>query len=245
MTLEEFFSQNRKVALCFSGGVDSSYLLYAGLHHGAHIQPYYLKTEFQPEFELEDAKRLAKELGVRLIFKEVSSLDNSLIVRNDEQRCYHCKKFGLGQIYKMAKADGYDVVIDGSNADDDPSERPGMKALEEMGIISPLRMANLSKAEIRTLSKKANLFTWNKAAYACLATRIPSGTELEKETLQKVELSEQVLFEMGFNDFRVRVLGEYARLELCSEQMQKAIERRKEIIDRIAFDKVLLDLQSR
>lgn len=245
MTLEEFFSQNRKVALCFSGGVDSSYLLYAGLYHGAHIQPYYLKTEFQPEFELEDARRLAKELGVKLIVKTASSLDNPQIVQNDEQRCYHCKNTGLRKIYEMAKADGYDVVIDGSNADDDPSERPGMKALEEMGILSPLRIANLTKAQIRALSKEANLFTWNKAAYACLATRIPSGTKLEKEMLQKVERSERALFEMGFYDFRVRVLGDYARLEIREEQMQKAIDNRQRIIDQIAFDKVLLDLEPR
>ncbi|MDO5095447.1 MAG: ATP-dependent sacrificial sulfur transferase LarE [Peptostreptococcaceae bacterium] len=245
MTLEEFFSKNRKVALCFSGGVDSSYLLYAALHYGAHVQPYYLKTEFQPEFELEDARNLAKELGVKLIIKTASSLDNPQIVQNDEQRCYHCKNTGLRQIYEMAKADGYNVVIDGSNADDDPNERPGMKALEEMGILSPLRMANLTKAQIRALSKEANLFTWDKAAYACLATRIPSGMKLEKEMLQKVERSERVLFDMGFYDFRVRVLGDYARLEIREEQMQKAIDNRQRIIDQIAFDKVLLDLEPR
>lgn len=245
MLLEEFFSQHKKAALCFSGGVDSSYLLYAGLKLGAEIQPYFLKTEFQPEFELRDAQRFAKQMGVSLIIKEISVLDNPLIVNNDSMRCYYCKNNGLGLLYQLAKEDGYDIVLDGSNADDDPSDRPGMKALGEIGILSPLRMANLSKSEIRTLSKEAHLFTWNKAAYACLATRIPNGTKLDKETLEKVERSEQVLFEMGFDDFRVRVLGEFARLELRSEQMQKAIERRKEIIDRIAFDKVLLDLQSR
>lgn len=245
MNLQDFFKQNKRVALCFSGGVDSSYLLYAGKKYGAEIQPYYLKTEFQPEFEFEDAKKLANELGFELIVKNAGVFENDDIIKNDSLRCYHCKNYGLGSLYKFAKADGYEIVIDGSNADDNPDERPGMKALDEMGIISPLRMANLTKKEIRELSKKAGLFTWDKPAYACLATRIPTGTRIDRETLTKVEISERNLFEMGYVDFRVRVIDGCARLQVNENQMQKVIEEKSEILKRLAFDEVMLDLKPR
>lgn len=245
MKLKEFFALYNRAALCFSGGVDSAYLLYAGLQNGAQIQPYYLKTEFQPEFELNDAKRLAKQLGTELRILEMSILENTDVVRNDAQRCYFCKANGLGALFQKAKADGFDIVLDGSNADDDPSDRPGMRALREMGILSPLRMANLTKKEIRSLSKQAGLFTWDKPAYACLATRIPTDVPIDAETLQKIERSEQALFEMGFTDFRVRVLNGCARIQLRAEQMQRAILLRERILREIAFEQVLIDLNAR
>lgn len=245
MKLEDFFTKYRRVALCFSGGVDSAYLLYVGLSYGAQIQPYYLKTEFQPAFEFEDAKRLAEKLGVVLRVLERSVLENDLVMKNDEKRCYYCKRSGLGSIYELARAEGYDIVIDGSNADDDPSDRPGMQALPEIGILSPLRMAGLTKQRIRELSKEAGLFTWDKPAYACLATRVPTDTRIDRETLQKIERSEQALFEMGFTDLRVRVLGKCARLQLKADQMPTALAMRKEILEKICFDEVLLDLKER
>lgn len=245
MELKNFFEQNKKVALCFSGGVDSSYLLYAGLAYGAKVQPYILKTEFQPEFELEDAKKLAQNLGVELIVHEASVLAQERVVQNDALRCYHCKSFGLGTLANRARLEGYDVIIDGSNFDDNPAERPGMRALEELKILSPLRMANLTKSEIRRLSEEAGLFTWDKPAYACLATRVPTGTRLEKEVLGRIEQSEKALFDMGFSDFRVRVMGKTAKLQLPQEQMAQAIHLRKEVVDKICFDEVVLDLVPR
>ncbi|MDO4711066.1 MAG: ATP-dependent sacrificial sulfur transferase LarE [Peptostreptococcaceae bacterium] len=245
MRLEDFFRENRKVALCFSGGVDSAYLFYAGRSFGAEVQPYYLKTEFQPAFELDDAKRLAGGLGVSLRILEMSVLENDLVAQNDSKRCYYCKNSGLGALYSLARAEGYDVVIDGTNADDDPSDRPGMRALGEIGILSPLRMAGLTKQMIRDRSKEAGLFTWDKPAYACLATRVPTGTRIDAPTLHKIERSEQALFELGFSDFRVRVLGGTARLQLREEQMPKALAMREQILERICFDEVLLDLRAR
>lgn len=245
LSLQDFFKANNKVALCFSGGVDSSYLLYAGLHYGAQIQPYYLKTPFQPEFELFDAKKLAQQLGVQLIIVEGDPLDNPLIVQNDALRCYYCKNTGLGKLNEIAKSQGYTVVIDGTNFDDDPANRPGMKALDEMGIVSPLRLAQLTKKEIRQLSKEAGLFTWDKPAYACLATRIPEGSPLFLEDLQKIEHSEQALFDLGFTDFRVRVFFGAARIQLPLEQFQMALDKREEILARVSFENVLMDLYPR
>ncbi len=245
MKLEEFFSKNKKVALCFSGGVDSSYLLYAGLSFGAEVQPYFLKTEFQPEFELEDATKLAEELGAKLIVKYESVLSKESVVLNDSLRCYYCKNNGLGELVKLAHEDGYEIVIDGSNWDDDPDDRPGMKALEEWQILSPLRMARMTKSEIRKRSKEAGLFTWDKPAYACLATRIPTGTRIKGEILDRVEKSEKALFEMGFTDFRVRVMGNIAKLQVLENQMELVIGLRKEIVKEICFDEVVLDLAPR
>ncbi len=245
MDLKAFFEKHSKVALCFSGGVDSSYLLYAGLHYGAQIQPYYLKTEFQPEFELDDARQMSEHLGVELKIIEQSIFENDKIFRNDERRCYHCKSEGMGRLYKQARQDGYEIVIDGSNADDDPKDRPGMKALEEIGILSPLRLANLTKPEIRIRSKEAGLFTWDKPAYACLATRIPTNQVIEEEMLLRVEKSETLLFDLGFNDVRVRVLGRSAKLELLEEDFIKAIQLREQIVKNMDFEEIFLDLSPR
>ena len=136
-------------------------------------------------------------------------------------------------------------MIDGSNFDDDPAERPGMKALEEMQILSPLRLAGLTKAEIRRLSKEAGLFTWEKPAYACLATRVPTDTRIEREMLECIERSEKALLDMGFTDIRIRTMGNMAKLQVPRAQMPRVIERRKEILEKICFDEVVLDLQSR
>ena len=205
MTLQEFFTEHPKAALGFSGGVDSSYLLYAGIKAGADIRPYFIKTAFQPEFELEDAKRLCAQLGAELHIIELDALANPDVVKNPANRCYYCKTGLFGTLQQRAKADGYTVLLDGTNASDDAGDRPGMKALTEMSVLSPLRLCGLSKAQIRELSREAGLFTWDKPAYACLATRVPTGEAITEALLARVEGAEQVLFSLGFTDFRVRV----------------------------------------
>lgn len=247
MTLQEFFHENPKVALGFSGGVDSSYLLYAAKQYGADVKPYFVKSQFQPEFELEDALRLAQQLGVEVTVIRRNALDNDLVVKNDPLRCYHCKRANFGLIREQALADGYTVLIDGANASDDAGDRPGMKALEELGVRSPLRECGITKAEIRQFSKVAGLFTWDKPSYACLATRIPTGTAYTSEVLAKVERAEDALFELGFSDFRIRVYGEAARLQLPATQFDRALAMREEIVERLAdeFPAVLLDLVPR
>ncbi len=247
MTLQEFFTEHPKAALGFSGGVDSSYLLWAAVNAGADIAPYYIQTAFQPAFELEDAKRLCEQIGVKLNVIRLDALADPRVAANPANRCYYCKVGLFGALRARAKADGYDLLLDGTNASDDAGDRPGMKALREMEVRSPLRECGLTKAMIRQESRKAGLFTWDKPAYACLATRVPTGRTITPELLRRVEGAETALFALGFTDFRVRLYDDAARLQLPEGQLAKAVEQRQAIRQALApwFDIVLLDIQTR
>lgn len=247
MTLQEFFTEYPKAALGFSGGVDSSYLLWAAVNAGADIAPYYIQTAFQPAFELEDAKRLCEQIGVKLNVIQLDALADPRVAANPANRCYYCKVGLFGALRARAKADGYDLLLDGTNASDDAGDRPGMKALREMEVRSPLRECGLTKAMIRQESRKAGLFTWDKPAYACLATRVPTGRTITPELLRQVEGAETALFALGFTDFRVRLYDDAARLQLPEGQLAKAVEQRQAIRQALApwFDIVLLDTQTR
>jgi len=247
VNLEQFFKQNPKVAIGFSGGVDSSYLLFTGLRAGADVQAYYVKAAFQPQFEFEEAKKLAALIGANMKVLELDVLNNKTVLANPSDRCYHCKLEIFGALVARAKADGYPLIIDGTNASDDADDRPGMKALAEMTVRSPLRECGLTKDDVRRLSKEAGLFTWDKPSYACLATRIPTGHAITGELLQRVEKAEDALFALGFSDFRVRVYHEAARLQFPENQIAAALAQREQIIKSIKpyFQAVLLDLEGR
>ena len=247
MELRDFFQECPKVALGFSGGVDSAYLLYAALDHGAQVRPYFIKTAFQPQFELEDARRLCAQLGVELTVLELDVLQIPGVAENPPDRCYHCKRALFGRLRQQALADGYTVLIDGTNASDDAGDRPGMRALGELSVRSPLRECGITKAQVRALSKEAGLFTWDKPAYACLATRVPTGEAITPETLRKVEAAEAALFSLGYSDLRVRVFHGAARLQLPGQQLEQAAKKREAILQALSpwFDTVLLDLKER
>ena len=247
MNLEDFFALHPRVAIAFSGGVDSAYLLYAAAQHAAQVRAYYVKAEFQPQFELDDAVRLADELGIDLKILDVRVLSDPRIRVNPSDRCYHCKRVIFGTILEAAKADGFTVLLDGTNASDDASDRPGMRALSELSVLSPLRECGLTKTQIRQLSKEAGLFTWDKPAYACLATRIPTGEELTAEKLSATEVAENYLFSLGFSDFRVRSKEGHARLQLLKAQFPLLLERREEILEKLKvyYKTVSLDLEAR
>ena len=247
MTLEQFFAENREVAIAFSGGVDSAYLLYAATRHAARVKAYYVSTAFQPAFELADARRLADELGADMLVLHVDVLMSGAVVANPPDRCYHCKNTLFRQILRAAENDGFPVLLDGTNASDDAGDRPGMRALRELSVRSPLRECGLTKAEIRRLSREAGLFTWDKPAYACLATRVPTGTPITREDLERVEKSEDALFALGFTDFRVRLLADAARIQLPEDQWDKAAGQRKKILAALKpwFSAVTLDLETR
>ena len=230
MKLNEFFTEHNKIALAFSGGADSSYLLYAAKESSADVQPYYVKSQFQPEFEHEDARRLAAELGVMLREISVDVLQLDEVTDNPSNRCYYCKKCIMGAIRKAASADGYDTIIDGTNASDDGGDRPGMKVLTEENILSPLRICGITKAELRRLSHEAGLFTWDKPAYACLATRIKTGERITAQKLTRAEESENFLFSLGFTDFRVRCDNDCALLQFTAAQLPAAHEKSGEIL---------------
>ena len=247
MNLQGFFTENRSAALAFSGGVDSAYLLYAGLKYGCDLTAYYVKAEFQPQFELDDAMRLAEQLGARMKVIRVSVLGDEDVRANGPRRCYFCKRQIFSKIMEAAKADGYSLVLDGTNASDDADDRPGMQALMELSVRSPLRECGLTKAQIRDLSKEAGLFTWNKPAYACLATRIQTGMAITEKDLEITEYAESTLAAMGFRDFRVRKIGESAKLQVREEQLPLVLERRREILDALneKYKTITLDLEFR
>ena len=247
MNLQEFFKENPKVALAFSGGVDSSYLLYAAMKYGADVKAYYVKALFQPQFEMDDAMRLAEQLKAPVRVLRADVLSDPVVVSNPSNRCYYCKKVIFNMIMKAAAEDGYTVLLDGTNASD-AGDRPGMKALQELQVKSPLRECGLVKSEIRRLSKEGGLFTWDKPSYACLATRIPTGCEITAEKLQKTEAAEDFLFALGFHDFRVRMMPDgAARLQLPENQLSLLMEKRAEILNELKkhYPAVLLDLEVR
>lgn len=247
MELTHFFEENPNAAIAFSGGVDSAYLLYTGVRWGKRVKAYYVKTPFQPRFELEDALRLAQELGAEMEVIHVDVLCKPDIVSNPQNRCYHCKKNLFSAILEKAKADGFSLLLDGTNASDDAADRPGMKALQELSVRSPLREYGLTKDEIRRLSKDAGLFTHNKPAYACLATRIPTGDPITAEKLQKTEAAESYLASLGLRNFRVRLLGTDAKLQVSPQDLDIIVQNREEILKELKkyYRNILLDLEVR
>lgn len=247
MTLETFFQHNPEAALAFSGGADSAYLLWAAKTYGRRIRAYYVKTAFQPAFELRDVRRLAGELRADLRVLEADVLAQPEIVANTPERCYHCKRLLFSAIVQSAAADGFSLVLDGTNASDDAGDRPGMRALRELSVRSPLRECGLTKAEIRRLSREAGLFTWEKPAYACLATRVPSGMPVTSELLARTEAAEDFLFSLGLTDFRVRLLGDCARLQVPASQLPAVLAHRESILSTLRkyYSAVLLDLEVR
>ena len=232
MTLEQFFQENPRCALGFSGGVDSA---------------YFIKTVFQPAFELADAQKLAAGLGAEVTVLELDALADPQVAANPADRCYFCKQNLFRTLKERAIADGYPVLLDGTNASDEAGDRPGMRALAELSVRSPLRECGLTKAEIRARSREAGLFTWDKPAYACLATRVPAGEAITADLLARVEGAEDALFRLGYTDFRVRVFHGAARLQLPRGQMERAVREAETIQAALKpyFTPILLDLEGR
>lgn len=247
MTLDRFFKERPRAALAFSGGADSAYLLWAGVRAGAEVGPYFIKTPFQPQFELEDAKRLCGELGAKLTVIRFDVLSDPQVTANPSDRCYHCKRRLFSLLRQRAAEDGFSLLLDGTNASDDAGDRPGMRALRELEVRSPLRECGLTKARIRELSRKAGLFTWDKPPYACLATRVPAGRTITRADLGMVEQGEAALSELGFRDFRLRLTQNGCKLQVTQNQFPLALERRANILAvlELDFPEITLDLRPR
>ena len=247
MTLKDFFEQVPKAAAAFSGGTDSAFVLWAAKKYGCDVHAYYVRTAFQPEFELEDARRLAEELDIPMTVVDMDILSVPEAKENGAERCYYCKRAIFTHLWEAARSDGYSVLLDGTNASDDARDRPGMRALREMEVRSPLRECGITKERVREQSKEAALFTWDKPAYACLATRIPVGTPITATDLKRVEQAENVMAALGFRDFRVRMYGTGARIQVTEDQMQLVMENRKQIYEKLGglFSAVFLDLEER
>ncbi len=247
MELREFFERHPKCALAFSGGTDSALLLCEARRLGADVKAYFVKGPFQPQFELEDARRLARELGAEMEVIETDVLALPEVAENGPRRCYYCKMAIFSLIFERARRDGYESVIDGTNASDQVDDRPGMQAIAELGVLSPLRMCGVTKAQVRELSAEAGLFTARKPSYACLATRVPTGTAITREALEKVERGEEALREMGFSDLRLRLEGTGARLELPAAQLPAVVQNRERVLKALlpSFSRVTVDLAGR
>ena len=247
MDLKEFFENHKRIAIAFSGGTDSAYLLSEAVKYCEDVMAYYVKSQFQPQFEYDDALRLAKELSAKMTVINMDVLADETVVANPSDRCYHCKNHIFGTIIKAAHKDGYTVLIDGTNASDDEGDRPGMRVLKELKVLSPLRLCGIDKETVRKRSKENGLFTWDKPAYACLATRIPTGQSIDKYGLERTEIAEAFMFSLGFTDFRVRTVGDMARIQIIEEQMPLLINNREKIFNKLKeyYKSVCLDLEVR
>ena len=210
------------VAVCFSGGVDSSLLL-AVAHEtlGDHVIAVTAKDASVPERELKEAKTFCEERGIRHIVCTVEPLKEEGYRHNSPERCYFCKRCIFSEAKRIAAENGIACIAEGSNTDDLGDYRPGLKAAAEYMVKSPLRDARLNKAEIRLLSKAMGLPTWNKPAYACLASRFVYGEEITEEKLRMIGQAEQVLIEYGFPEERVRLHGNVARIEVPAKDIPR------------------------
>lgn len=247
MTLRDFFGENKRAAIAFSGGVDSALLLWAALDAGADVKAYYVSTPIQPEFEKKDALRLVNELGAKLRILDIDILAVKEAALNGPDRCYHCKKALFGAVCGAAREDGYSLLLDGTNASDDLGDRPGVRAAKELNVVSPLLLCGLTKDEIRRLSKEAGLFTWSKPSYSCLATRVPTGETITKEKLCATERAETYLMALGFSDLRVRYMNGAAKIQVPPADMERLLAHRGEILNELKqyYSAVLLDMEGR
>lgn len=247
MNLEMFFDEYAEVAIAFSGGVDSAYLLYEAHKYARRVKAYYVKSQFQPQFEHDDALRFASEIGVDIEVINANVLEVEDVVCNPSNRCYFCKRVIMSSILAKAREDGFHILLDGTNASDDMSDRPGGKALEELRILSPLRLCGLTKDVIRQCSREAGLFTSEKPAYACLATRIPTGMRITAELLDRTEEAEAFMMDLGFSDFRIRTRGENALIQIRGSQMELFDKNRQKIYDKLGkmYQEVQLDSKVR
>lgn len=222
------------LAVAFSGGVDSTYLLHEAVKAGKEkVTALIMKTPSVPERELDEAVTFCKSRGISFFVLPADPFSAAGFRENGRDRCYICKHFLFSALLEKAKEEGIPFVADGTNADDRKEFRPGLRALKELDIRSPLAEAGLTKKEIRELSEKEGLPTWNKPSFSCLATRFPYGEELTVEKLRRTEAAENLLAELGFTQRRVRVHGNLARIEVLPAEIPLLLERRDMISSRL------------
>ncbi|HZY25720.1 MAG TPA: ATP-dependent sacrificial sulfur transferase LarE [Bacteroidales bacterium] len=247
LKLDAILKELNSFVIAFSGGVDSTFLLYrANIVRGSAITAITVRTPYIPSREIDEAVDFTRSFGINHKILDIGLPD--MIKNNPIERCYLCKKTLFKDISGYAKENNYQYVVDGTNADDIKDFRPGIAALKELGIRSPLLESGLTKKDIRELSREANLQIWDKPAMACLLTRIPYDTDINEGTLRQIEEAENILSDMGYPGTRVRVHGVLARIECIPEFFEEIIHspEREHIISKlkkIGFRYVSLDLE--
>jgi uncharacterized protein len=235
------------VVVAYSGGVDSTLLLKVAHEQlGDKAIALTAVSLSLPREELEQATRIAQEIGTQHILIDSDESDHPDWVANSPDRCYYCKAFRFDQLLRIAQQKGFTYVVDGCNYDDLGDHRPGIRAAQELGVRSPLVEAGLTKADIRDLSRKLGLPTWDKPSAACLASRIPYGMPITQEKLTQVDEAERFLHNLGIAQVRVRHHGDIARIEVKVESLPLLLENRSQVVERLhelGFSYVAVDLE--
>jgi uncharacterized protein len=244
--LEEDLSRLKRVAVAFSGGVDSSLLLkIASDRLGQNCIALIGTSPSFPPQDRQEAVELAQQMDVAYEVIETSEMQDPAYLRNSSDRCFHCRIHAMDDLLSRAKDLGFEYLVDGANADDTADYRPGHEAAKELGVRSPLLDAGLGKAEIRQLARLLKLPIWNKPSSACLATRIPYGTTITVDALNQINEAERSLQDLGFSNIRVRHYNDLARIELLPEEFERAINIRQQItrsLKKIGYTYITLDL---
>ncbi|MCL4492842.1 MAG: ATP-dependent sacrificial sulfur transferase LarE [Nitrospirae bacterium] len=246
--LLSILKEMQSVVLAFSGGVDSTFLLKAVRESGIRHLAVTAFSETMPGSELKCAEETARLMGVHHRIIRTGELDNPEFSRNPRNRCFYCKDELFSKLSDIAAAEGYKCVIDGSNNDDLADWRPGRQAAVKHGVRSPLMEAALSKDEIREISKAMGLPTWSKPASPCLSSRLPYGTEITRDALKRIELSEEFLKSLGFGNLRVRSHDDMARIEVTDKELSRFFDKgiRESVVTRLrefGFKYIVVDLE--